>query len=196
VKRVKRVRILAGFAAAVALGALIYRIGLADIAAQLRNLGVVLPIVLLAALMRLLLQTRAWGTALRADGIRMPPSRLLAVRLASQAAGYLAALGPVVSEPAKLVLLRNPGGMAAAAPATLVETGTYWFTSAILGLAGACAGAFLIADARAVWGAAVLFGVALALLVARRSLLSPLVRAAASRGQPEQSWPSTRSPSL
>lgn len=177
----KKIRILAGVAAAVSLAVLVYRIGPAEIAAQLHNLRAVLPIVLLAGLIRLLLQTRAWYIALSADGIHVPQSRLLAVRLASQAAGYLSALGPVVSEPAKLVLLRNGGGMAAAVPATLVETGTYWFTTVILGLAGTGAAAFLIADARAVWAAAALFGVALALLAARRALLSPLVRAAGPR---------------
>lgn len=176
----KKVRILAGVTAAVSLAVLVYRIGLAEIAAQLHSLRAVLPIVLLAGLVRLLLQTRAWYVALHADGIHVPQSRLLAVRLASQAAGYLSALGPVVTEPAKLVLLRNGGGMAAAVPATLVETGTYWFTTVILGLAGTCAAAFLIADARAVWAVA-LFGVALPLLAARHSLLSPLVRAAGRR---------------
>ena len=111
----------------------------------------------------------------------MPQSQLVGVRLASQAAGYLAALGPVVSEPAKLVLLRNSAGMSAAAPATLVETGMYWFTSAILGLAGAAAASLLIADARVVWTSAALFGVAFALLVTRSSLLTPLVRWAGPR---------------
>jgi hypothetical protein len=174
-------RIFVAAAAALALGVLARRIGLADIAARLQNLRVVLPVVLLAGLIRLWLQTRAWRAALCAEGIATPQSRLVGVRLASQAAGYLAALGPVVSEPAKLVLLRNPAGMAAAAPATLVETGTYWFTTVLLGLAGTFAGAFLIADTRAVWAAAAVFGAALAVLVMRRSLLSPLVRAAGAR---------------
>jgi hypothetical protein len=181
VKRLAKMRIFVAAAAALALGWLARRIGLADIAARLQNLRVVLPVVLLAGLIRLWLQTRAWRAALCAEGIATPQSRLVGVRLASQAAGYLAALGPVVSEPAKLVLLRNPAGMAAAAPATLVETGTYWFTTVLLGLAGTLAGAFLIADTRAVWAAAVVFGAALAVLVTRRSLLSPLVRAAGAR---------------
>ena len=37
-------------------------------------------------------------------------SRLIGIRLASQAAAYLTVLGPAVSEPAKLTLLRNPTG--------------------------------------------------------------------------------------
>jgi hypothetical protein len=170
-------RALAGAGAVGAVAVLAYRIGPAQIAAQLPTLRIALPIVLLAGILRLLLQTRAWWTALGAECIDVPQSRLIAVRLASQAAGYLVALGPVVSEPAKLLLLRHAG----AATATLAETGTYWFTSAILGLAGTCAAAFLVADAPPVIGAAGVFGVALVLLVGRRSLLCALVRAAGTR---------------
>jgi hypothetical protein len=171
------VRVLAAASAAAALAVLAYRISPAQMAAQLPTLRVALPVVLMAGIVRLLLQTRAWRIALRAEGIEIPESRLIVVRLASQAASYLSALGPVVSEPTKLVLLRHPG----AATATLVETGTYWFTSAILGLAGTCAAAFLVADAPPVIGAAVVFGLGLLLLAGRRSLLSPLVRAAGQR---------------
>jgi len=178
---VRKSRIFAAAVLAVALAVLSYRIGPTEIAAQIANLRTVLPIVLLAGVIRLLLQTRAWWTALCAEGIHVPKSRLLGIRLASQAAGYLAALGPVVSEPAKLALLRNPAGMAAAAPATLVETGTYWFTTVVLGLVGACAGALLIADRQAVLAAVAVFSVALALLVSRRSFLPPLVRAVGPR---------------
>jgi hypothetical protein len=176
----RKARILSGAIGAAALAVLVYRIGLEDIAAQVRSLGVVLPVVFVAGAMRILLQTRAWATALSAEGIHVPQSRLVAVRFASQAAGYLAALGPVVSEPAKFVFLRKSGGVAAAT-ATLVETGIFWLTTVILGLAGACAAAFLIADARVVWAAAAVFAVAFALLVTRRSLLAPLVRAEGSR---------------
>ncbi len=177
----KRPRMVAGVAAVAALGVLAYRIGPAEIAAQFLNLRIVLPIVLMTGLARLLLQTRAWKIALRAEGIEAPQHRLLAVRLASQAAGYLTTLGPVVTESSKLFLLGNPTGMAAAIPATLVETGMYWFTTVIMGLAGCCAAAILIADAPAIWAAAAIFGVAFALLAGRRSLLSPLARAVGAR---------------
>ncbi len=176
-----KARIFACVAAAIALVVLIRRIGLAEIATQFRTLGAVLPIVLAAGIIRLLLQTRAWWFALRADDVSVPQSRLVAVRLASQAAGYLTVLGPIASEPAKLVLLRRSAGAAATAPATLVETGSYWFTTVILGLAGTCAAAFLFVDVRVVLPAAILFAVVLALLMTRRSLLSPLVRLAGPR---------------
>lgn len=177
----KRAHLLGGVAGALALGLVVHRVGANEIASQFGSLARVLPVVLVVSGIRLLVQTRAWSTALRAEGIYVPQSQLMGVRLASQAAGYLAALGPVVSEPAKLILLRNSAGMSAAAPATLVETGMYWFTSAILGLAGAAAASLLIADARVVWTSAALFGVAFALLVTRSSLLTPLVRWAGPR---------------
>jgi hypothetical protein len=177
----KKTRILGGVCATAALGALAYRIGLSDLAAQVPRLGMVLPIVVLAGVTRLFLQTRAWSVALRADGIEVPQSRLIGIRLASQAAGYLTLLGPAVSEPTKLALLRSPRGLAAAVPATLVETGAYWFTTVLLGLAGTCAAAFVIADSGAVWAAGVLFGGALVLLGTKRSFLSSLVAAAGLR---------------
>ena len=177
----KKIRAIAGVTGCVALAVLAHRIGAGNITAQLRNLGVVLPVVLLTGFARLLLQTRAWQIGLRAEGIEVPQPRLIAVRLASQAAGYLMALGPVVSEPAKLALLRSPAGMAAAAPATLFETGAFWFTTAILGLLGACAGAVLLAHARVVWLAVAIFSVGIWFLATRRTLLSPLVRAAGAR---------------
>lgn len=170
----KKVRILAAAGATVALGALAWRIGLSDIGIHFCNLNIVLPIVLLAGVIRVFLQTRAWSVALRVDSIEVPQSRLVGIRLASQAAGYLTMLGPAVTEPTKLVLLRNPTGIAAATPATLVETGAYWFTTVFLGLAGAVAGAFLVADSRVVWAAAALFGLGLTLLGTRRSFLPSL----------------------
>jgi hypothetical protein len=177
---VKNARFPIGVAAAIGLAVLAHRIGLKKLASQMRDLGVVLPIVLAAGVARLLLQTRAWWIALRAEGIVVPHSRLIGVRLASQAAGYLS-VGPAVSEPATLMMLQDRGAMAAAAPAILMETGAYWVTTVMLGLVGACASAFLIADARLAWVAIAIFGGALALLMSRRSLLTPLVRLAGSR---------------
>ncbi|MCE5309141.1 MAG: hypothetical protein LLG20_15990 [Acidobacteriales bacterium] len=116
-----------------------------------------------------------------ATALGLLTSRISLGEIAVQAAGYLAVLGPVVSEPAKLVLLRNSCGLAATASSTLIETGTYWFTAVILSLAGTCAGAFLIAVTPVVCAAAALFGIALAVLVSRRSLLTPLVRMAGAR---------------
>ena len=60
---------------------------------------------------------------------------LLGIRLASQSMGYLSVLGPALSEPMKINLLK--GNWNASATATLADTGIYWFTSAIFGLASA-----------------------------------------------------------
>jgi hypothetical protein len=92
-------------------------------------------------------------------------------------------MGPAVSEATKLVLLRNPTGVAAATPATLVESGAFWFTTVLLGLAGTFAGFFLIANSPALLVAAIVFGIGLALLATRRSFL-PLLSAAAGNRAP------------
>lgn len=177
----KKNHLLAGFAGAAALGLLVYCIGFSDIAAQARNLGRVLPLILLAGAIRLWAQTRAWRTALCAEDIHVPQSRLAGVRLASQAASYFAVLGPAVSEPTKLILLRNDAGMSTVAAPTLVESGMYWFVTAILSLAGMCATALLVSSPGPVWVSAGVFSLALAALATRRSLLTLLVRWAGAR---------------
>ena len=75
--------------------------------------------------------------------------------------------------------------MAAAAPATLVETGCYWFTTLLLGLAGTCAGAFLITDSRPIVAAAVLFGIPLVVLGTRHSFFAWLASAAMGARAPK-----------
>ena len=90
-------------------------------------------------------------------------------------------LGPVIAEPAKLALLRDSAAIDETAPATLVETGTYWFTSVILGIPGTCAAAILIPGLRAVWLSAVVFGIAFVFFLGRGALLSPIVRLAGTR---------------
>lgn len=172
----KTTRILIGTAAAAGLAILASRIGLPDVAAQARNLGIALPIVLAAGAARLLIQTHGWRTALRAENVTAPYWRLVAVRLASQAAGYLT-VGPAASEPVKLVMLRDYAPIEATAPATLIETGAYWLTTVVLGFLGAFAAAALAANPRVAWTGALLFGVALALLTSRRTVLTPVVRA-------------------
>lgn len=147
---------------------------------HLQSLRLCLPLLILIGLARLGLQTWNWSIALNADGITVRPARLVGARLASQSLSYLSAMGPVVSEPMKLMLLRGPRGVAASAPATLAETAIYWFTSVLFGLAGTCAGAMALSGAsRSVgllWLSGVVFAVALPLLLAKRSILSRLGR--------------------
>jgi hypothetical protein len=94
------------------------------------------------SLVRLILQTQSWSIALRSGGIKSSPKKLMLVRLASQGIGYLSVLGPVASEPMKISLLREQGNSATAA--TLVDTGVYWFTSAIISIAGCLSAALLM----------------------------------------------------
>ena len=112
----------------------ITHIGLPAIVQQLVGVRTALPIVLLMSLCRLLLQTNAWSQALRDQGVSVAPGTLMGVRLASQSMGYLTVLGPVLSEPLKIRLLR-----AAAEPtmtATFLDDGVYWFTATLMGIAG------------------------------------------------------------
>jgi hypothetical protein len=62
-----------------------------------------------------------------------------------------------------------------------METGTYWFTTIVLGLAGTGAAAILVPGSRFVWLSAAIFGIALVLLMGKRALLSPIVRVAGAK---------------
>src|SRR5215470_3004741 len=65
------------------------------------------------------------------------------IRLASQGMGYFTVLGPLASEPMKINLLRKRAN--SPVPATLVDTGVYWFASALVGITGCLAAAVLLA---------------------------------------------------
>ncbi len=101
---------------------------------QFKALRVALPIVVALSLCRLLMQTFAWSAALESEGLDVGMPRLIGIRLASQAMGYLTVFGPVLSEPMKINLLRTP--VASTATATFLDNGVYWFTSALIGIAG------------------------------------------------------------
>jgi hypothetical protein len=106
--------------------------------------GVVIVIVL--SFLRLSLQTRSWLIALRADGIELPFGELMLIRMASTGMGYLSVLGAAASEPMKIGLLRRSGDSGAAA--TLVDSGVYWFTSGMVGIAGCLSAGLLLAHSR------------------------------------------------
>ncbi len=119
------------------LGVAVNRIGFDHLLEQSNVLRIGLPIILLLTLARLLLQTAAWRIALRCERIEAPARELMLVRLASQGMGYLTVLGPAASEPMKIRLLRHHSG--SATTATLVDTGTYWIASSLVGIAGCIA---------------------------------------------------------
>ncbi len=112
----------------------ITHIGLPAILQQLAGVRSAIPIVLLMSLCRLLLQTTAWSQALRDQSVSVPLGTLMGVRIASQSMGYLTVLGPGLSEPLKIRLLRAPAEPTMTA--TFLDDGVYWFTATLMGIAG------------------------------------------------------------
>lgn len=152
------------------------RIGWTALFHQLITASLAIPLLAFVSFLRLLLQTHAWRIALQQEGVTTGFGELLGIRLASQSMGYLSVLGPALSEPMKINLLK--GNWNASATATLADTGIYWFTSAIFGLAGCVTVAILLAgaqDARSLVGIALLFALLLALLICQKPLLQKLV---------------------
>jgi hypothetical protein len=152
------------------------RIGLDAVFKELAAVGAGIGIIIVLGLARLLLQTRSWSIALRQDGSDSSTGELMLIRLASQGIGYLTVLGPIASEPMKISLLRRHSKSPAAA--TLVDTGVYWFTSGLVGIAGCLAAGILLAhNPKSVVSAVVLASVFVAGLfaIARpKLLLAPL----------------------
>jgi hypothetical protein len=159
------------------------RIGWDAVVRAIEQGGSAVAIILGLSLVRLFLQTRAWSIALRLDGIESSASKLMLIRLASQGMGYLSVLGPVASEPMKISLLQKSGG--SAATATLVDTGVYWFTSGLVGIAGCVSAALLLAHSRHSIAPVIIVGAisaATLFLIARpKSRLSPLVHVLGNR---------------
>jgi Lysylphosphatidylglycerol synthase TM region len=158
------------------------RIGWTGLLHQLMTASLAIPVLVSVSFLRLLLQTRAWRIALRREGVKTAFGELLGIRLASQSMGYLSVLGPALSEPMKINLLK--GNWNSSATATLADTGVYWFTSALLGLAGCVAAAVLLAGAqetRTLVGITLLFALLLGLLLRQKSLLQKLVVALGNR---------------
>jgi Lysylphosphatidylglycerol synthase TM region len=112
----------------------IAHMGLSANVRDLRAVRVALPLVLLMSLFRLLLQTTAWSQALKDQTISVPAGTLIGTRLVSQGMGYLTVLGPVLSEPMKIKLLRAPAEPTVTA--TFLDDGVYWFTTTLIAIAG------------------------------------------------------------
>ena len=136
------------------------KIGWGPVLHAFKQAGAAILIIAALSLMRMLLQTVSWSVALRSEGFAPPVRELLLIRLASQGVGYLSVLGPVASEPMKISLLRKQGLSGTAA--TLVDTGVYWFTSGIVGIAGCLAAALLFAHSQHSAGTLAIFGLLLA----------------------------------
>ena len=152
------------------------RIGLHAVIKELAAVRTGIAIIIALSLVRLVLQTCSWSIALRRDGSQSSMGELMLIRLASQGIGYLTVLGPVASEPMKIRLLRKHSQSPTAA--TLVDTGVYWFTSGLMGIAGClAAGAVLAHNSKSAASAVIvasIFAGALFAIARPKLLLAPL----------------------
>jgi hypothetical protein len=151
---------------------------------QLSALRIALPIVVGLSLVRLLMQTLTWSAALKNAGLHVGVLRLIGIRLASQAMGYLTVFGPVLSEPMKIKLLRTP--VAATATATFLDNGVYWFTAALVGIAGCVSISLMKAQgAAATLALCAVFALVIVFILRRKSVLSSV---AGALGKRSPSW--------
>ena len=158
------------------------RIGWGVVLQELRTVWIVLPLVVGLSAVRLLLQTRAWKVALREEGVETSFGELIGIRMASQSMGYLSVLGPAVSEPMKVKLLRND--WKSSATATVVDSGVYWFSSTLAGIIGCVAAAIVLARGGhtvTLFAIAVLFVLLGALLFREKPLLTTVVKVSGRR---------------
>ena len=159
----------------------IERVGLATMMAQLKAIRVALPIVLSLSVIRLLLQSSTWSASLKGENVPADTATLIGTRLASQSMGYLTVLGPVVSEPMKIKLLGTSSGPTIAA--TLLDTGVYWFTSALVAIAGIiCLPLFVVHSAAYQWiPVALALAVAVFVITRRSPILADVERVCGKR---------------
>lgn len=178
-KKIESVLAAAGIAL---LAFVVSKIGWSPALSALKQVWVAVPLLIGLSIIRLLLQTQAWRAALREEGTQKGFCELVGIRMASQCMGYLSVLGPALSEPMKIRLLGD--NWRTSTTATLVDSGTYWFSSALVGIVGTVAAAIVLAHSR--YGAtlaliAILFVVGAALLLRHKALLSSAVEVCGDR---------------
>ena len=172
----RRIEVLLAAAGVTLFAAVVSKIGWGAALHELRRAWVALPLLIGLSAVRLLLQTRSWMLALREQGLQTNLGELVGIRLASQSLGYLSVLGPALSEPMKIKLLGNDWKRSTTA--TLVDSGVYWFSSALVGIAGCVAAAIVLAHGRygtTLFAIATLFVLAIVLLCRQKPILSSLV---------------------
>jgi len=130
----KKGHLIAAVVSLVMFAWVIAHFGFSAMLVQLKAMRIALPIVLALSVLRLLLQSITWSASLHGEHVSVDTAKLMGVRLASQAMGYLTVLGPVISEPMKIKLLGTP--TEPTITATFLDNGVYWFTSALLGIVG------------------------------------------------------------
>src|SRR5690606_6913651 len=122
--------------AAAALALFVYaltRVGAADLASGLRQIGWGLPAILAVSAARMAARTFAWRALIATP----PPVRdMLGATLAGEAVGNLLPLGPIAGEPAKVGYLRGRGPLGETAAALGLENLFYSLTIAIVLVVG------------------------------------------------------------
>ena len=172
----KKIEIVLVAAGIVLLGVVVTKIGWSSALTAIKQVWVAVPLLIGLSAIRLVLQTQAWRAALRQGGTEKSWKELAGIRMASQCMGYLSVLGPAISEPMKIKLLGDDWKKSTTA--TLVDSGVYWFSSALVGIVGCIAAAIVLARGR--YGAAlmvfaVLFVLSASLLFRQKALLSSAV---------------------
>jgi hypothetical protein len=178
---VRKTHLIAPVVAAVAFAWVIAHVSLPTMMEQVKAMRVALPIVLALSVLRLFLQTATWSASLKGEDVSVGISKLLGVRLASQSMGYLTVLGPVISEPMKIKLLGTSSEPTITA--TFLDDGVYWFTSALLAIAGIVSLPLVAVHGSAYHSIPAVLVLGFAIVIIRRHtpILSGVVRALGSR---------------
>lgn len=173
----KKSHLIIGFLGAALFVWVIGHVSVAELVRELRAIRTALPIVLALSVCRLVLQSITWSASLEGQNASAPVTKLIGVRMASQAMGYLTVLGPVLSEPMKIKLLETPTGPTAAA--TFLDDGVYWFTSILVAISGiVCLFSISVHPAGNHWTEAVVALSFFVFIIRRRQpILSRVVRA-------------------
>jgi hypothetical protein len=178
---VSKTHLIAPVVGAVAFACVIGHVDLPALMEQVKAMRLALPIVLALSLLRLFLQTTTWSASLKGTDVSVGMTKLMGVRLASQSMGYLTVLGPLISEPMKIKLLgtsREP-----TITATFLDNGVYWFTSALLAIAGIVSLPLVAVHGRIYHSIPAVLVLAFAVVIIRRRtpILSGVVRALGTR---------------
>jgi hypothetical protein len=179
VKRIETILVAAGLG----LFALVMaKIGWRTALHELQKVWIAVPFLVGLSALRLVLQTLSWRFALLREGAPANFGELIGIRLASQSMGYLSVLGPAVSEPMKIKLLGN--NWQTSTSATLVDSGVYWFSSAIVGIVGCVAATIVLARSQygpTLLAISILFLLSAGLLLRQKPLLSSLAQLSGAR---------------
>jgi hypothetical protein len=178
---VRKIHFIAPAVAAVAFAWVIAHVGLTTMMEQVKAMRIALPVVLALSLLRLFLQTATWSASLKGEDVSVRVTKLMGVRLASQSMGYLTVLGPIISEPMKVKLLETSSGPTITA--TFLDNGVYWFTSALLAIAGILSLPLVAVHGRAYHSIPAVLVLGFAVFIIRRHtpILSGVVRALGTR---------------